>query len=297
MHTHETLPLSTIRIDGNTQPRDAIDESVVAEYAEAIAAGATFPPLIVYRDGANLWLVDGYHRYHAHRQIGIEDVVCDVRVGTQRDATLFSVGVNDTHGLRRSNASKRKAVMMLLADHEWSQWSRQRIADACKVSAPFVSTVRDTGNISGATQVKYVDRTGTQRVMDTSKIAESNKDRHRAAETPPSQQPATVVAPTVEKSQPAPPVEAEATSEPQADTQELADELEKARYVASDLAEEVETLRAASSVDGAEAEIKRLKAMLRAVEAERDMYRNKSNEMVKQIRAMQNKLAKLEKPA
>jgi len=43
--------------------------------------------------------------------------------GTQRDAILHSVGANATHGLRRSNQDKRKAVVTLLEDNEWCQWS------------------------------------------------------------------------------------------------------------------------------------------------------------------------------
>jgi len=34
---------------------------------------------------------------------------------------LFTISVNADHGLPRSNADKRKAVMTLLQDPEWSQ--------------------------------------------------------------------------------------------------------------------------------------------------------------------------------
>lgn len=78
-------------------------------------------------------------------------------------------------------------------------------------------------------------------------------------------------------------------------TPTLAEQLEMARDVAADLAAEVETLRAAGSVDGAEAEIRRLKAMLSAVEAERDMYRNRANEAIRQVKALQRKVDQMER--
>ncbi len=56
---------------------------------------------------------------------------------------MFSLGVNSTHGLRRSNTDKRKAVMTLLQDSEWSQWSDRVIAKQCQVSPTFVAKVRN----------------------------------------------------------------------------------------------------------------------------------------------------------
>ena len=60
-----TLPLSFIRCDGGTQPREAINDAVVSEYAERIAEGDSFPPVTVYYDGSDYWLADGFHRVAA----------------------------------------------------------------------------------------------------------------------------------------------------------------------------------------------------------------------------------------
>jgi hypothetical protein len=43
---------------------------------------------------------------------------------------------------RRTNADKRKAVMTLLEDAEWSQWSDREISRHCAVHNSFVSRVR-----------------------------------------------------------------------------------------------------------------------------------------------------------
>jgi hypothetical protein len=65
-----------------------------------------------------------------------------VRKGTRRDAILYAVGANEGHGLRRTPADKRKAVLTLLEDPEWSKWSNYQIAEACKVTPPFVLRLR-----------------------------------------------------------------------------------------------------------------------------------------------------------
>ena len=131
-----------ISIDGGTQQREKIDPAVVAEYAESMRCGATFPPISVFFDGAQYWLADGFHRFFARGDIGDDDILCDVHQGTNRDALLFSAGANAVHGLRPTNADKRKSVMVLLGDEEWSHWTDSKISIHCKVTQPFVSKLR-----------------------------------------------------------------------------------------------------------------------------------------------------------
>lgn len=137
------LPLASIRLDGGTQIRATINEQTVAEYAEQMAAGAAFPPLVVYHDGEDYWLADGFHRLAAAGQAGLAEIDCALRHGTQRDALLCAVGANSAHGLRRTNEDKRRAVGLLLADAEWSQKSDRWIAETCGVSNRFVGGVRN----------------------------------------------------------------------------------------------------------------------------------------------------------
>ena len=134
------LNLNAIRIDGGTQPRERIDLEVVGDYAEAIKVGIEFPPVIVFHDGAEYWLADGFHRWHAHKQAGKASIECDVRTGTLDDAKLFASGANGDHGLRRSNADKRLAVLMALGVK--ADWSDTKIAVHCGVSVTFVSSIR-----------------------------------------------------------------------------------------------------------------------------------------------------------
>lgn len=136
------LEIPKIRIDGGTQMRAKIDQDTVNEYRDVWKSDGEFPPLVVYSDGADLWLAGGFHRYHGAKAAGLEKVKCEVRDGTLMDAILFAVGDNRDHGLKRTNADKHKAVHFLLTHPEWSKKSDRAIADAAGVSHNFVSDLR-----------------------------------------------------------------------------------------------------------------------------------------------------------
>jgi uncharacterized ParB-like nuclease family protein len=146
MNAPETIKLFMVRLDGGTQSRASLSDSTIDEYAEAIANGATFPPVTIFHDGDSYWLSEGFHRFHAHERAGRESIACDIRQGTRRDAVLFGAGANAEHGLRRTNEDKRRAVMTLLGDNEWREWSDREIARRCGVSQPFVSSLRPSDN-------------------------------------------------------------------------------------------------------------------------------------------------------
>jgi hypothetical protein len=97
---------------------------------------------VVFGDGGEYWLADGYHRWHAADIAGLQVIAADVRPGGRREAILHSVGANAEHGWRRSNDDKRKAVQTLLNDAEWSGWSDREIARRCGVSDRMANGLR-----------------------------------------------------------------------------------------------------------------------------------------------------------
>ena len=166
-----TVPIASIRLDGGTQPRDSVNTDVAKGYAEAIADGATLPPVTVFFDGNAYWLADGFHRVLAHKIVDIAEVAADIRQGTRRDAVLFSVGANSSHGLPRTNADKRRAVLVLINDEEWSCWSDREIARRCAVSHPTVSALRPTSLEKSTSEVRvYTDRHGNPSTMRVGEI-------------------------------------------------------------------------------------------------------------------------------
>ena len=170
------IAIDVISINGGTQSRAELNEAVVAEYAEIIRFGGELPPAVVFEDGSNIWLADGFHRFHAHRAAGAMEINCDVRSGTKRDAILFSVGANAVHGLRRTNEDKRRAVMTLLNDAEWSVWSDSAIAKACGVSDKTVSSYRASSEIpkiDSTPVVRTVERNGKTYEQNTANIGKA----------------------------------------------------------------------------------------------------------------------------
>ena len=140
--TIQSVEIAKIRMDGGTQPRSRLYEEVVEDYAEDMKQGAEFPPVVIYYDGEEYWLADGFHRVRAKEAIGASEVTAEVILGDLRDAILHSVGANAAHGLRRTNADKRRAVNRLVRDYDWRKWSDREIARRCGVSGKFVGAVR-----------------------------------------------------------------------------------------------------------------------------------------------------------
>jgi len=137
----EPIPLARIK-DGGAQMRVEMRVETVNDYATDMLDGAVFPPIVVFDDGNDFWLADGFHRVEARRKIGHEAIVAEIRTGTMRDAVLHGIGSNAAHGLRRTQADKRRAVERLLKDPEWARWSDRKIAEAAKVDHKTVGAIR-----------------------------------------------------------------------------------------------------------------------------------------------------------
>ncbi|MFH1383357.1 MAG: ParB/Srx family N-terminal domain-containing protein [Candidatus Omnitrophota bacterium] len=184
-----TLNLTQIILDPQLNTRIAgLDLVTIAEYAESMATGDIFPPLEVFTDGESYWLVDGFHRMEAMKQTGITETAVTLHQGTWREAKLFSFQVNAEHGKRRTNADKRRAVMQMLQDDEWVNWSDREIARRCKVTHPLVAAMREihrretlTGNSSSEKRT-YRTKHNTISTMQTANIGKSENEAELESE-------------------------------------------------------------------------------------------------------------------
>lgn len=141
------IPVHKIDDSGATQSRVRLDEDTIQAYAASMLDGDPFPAIIVYHDKEEdavekYWPADGLHRLMAAKRVGFNDIKCEVRTGTFRDALKHSLGANVNQGLRRTNGDKRCAVSKALADDEWSEWTVREIADLCGVSHTLVEKMR-----------------------------------------------------------------------------------------------------------------------------------------------------------
>ena len=138
----KNLKLDEIRIDGGTQPRMAIDDQVVSDYADLYRSGVDMPPLTVFYDGTAYWLADGFHRFLANKRIDCEYVFAEVHQGTVQDAQWHSFGANAAHGLRRTTADKEKAVRAALAHPKGVGMSDRDLAQHVGVTNKTVGKYR-----------------------------------------------------------------------------------------------------------------------------------------------------------
>lgn len=168
------LAIDVIRIDGETQPRAEVNDEIVNDYAQQMNDGVAFPRVIVFFDGSEYWLADGFHRYHASKLNGNATIDADIREGTQRDAILYSVGANANHGLRRTNADKRRAVGTLLNDPEWVRWSNNTIAKHCAISLDLVNRMRNNLSLNDSLSEDrtYITKHGNFATMNISNIGQ-----------------------------------------------------------------------------------------------------------------------------
>jgi uncharacterized ParB-like nuclease family protein len=271
---NKVMNIGAIVMDERLQSRTEINEETVSDYADAISNGAEFPPVLVFFDGINYYLTDGYHRVLAHKRAQKVSILCDVVQGTIRDAILHSTGVNAKHGMRRTYADKRKAVMTLLDDFEWSDWSNSEIARRCGVSPTFVSSLRDSG---GPAVVKYKTKDGT--------VAVKGKASGRPAKEkqPEPKEPEFVPPPPEQDDQ-----NQEAIDMLLAENEEL-----KARVAVVAMEGTPEEKQAATDlIKELREELRITKIELAAVKQSRDRFQLENAQLKKQVSAMQRQLKK-----
>jgi hypothetical protein len=261
----DEMLVEKIRIDCGTQSREKIDQQVVSDYAVALKEGAKFPAVVVFHDGLEYYLADGFHRYLSHVQAGRSEIEAEVKNGTLRDAILYSLSANDSHGLRRTNADKRKSVMTLLEDDEWKQWSSAEIARACKVSHVFVIKLRKD------------DKPEVVKVTRNGKVTERKAEYEKPKWTPEPLAEEPELAPQDEKD--------DALQILLEENQKLTDKLTLAALPEEDrfLAEiEIEDLRE---------ELRLTRIELEAVKISRDQFQAENAQLKRQIAAMQRSKA------
>lgn len=138
------LPLPLVVTDAGTQARAGLNEQAVEEYKDAMLAGETFPAGVAFYDSGRYFCAAGFHRHEAAVRAGRETFPFEVRKGGRREALIYSLSDNARHGLRLSNADKRRKVELALADEELSKWSNREIASLCGgFSHSFVGDVRE----------------------------------------------------------------------------------------------------------------------------------------------------------
>ena len=174
------LKLVLINLDGGTQGRVALDESVIADYAALMSEGVLFPPVRIWFDGKHYWLADGFHRVEAARRAGLQEIAIEFRNGTLQDAQWDSFRANATNGLRRSKADLQVVVSRALVHQRATKLSTNCLARHIGIPE---STLRRWKTIASsqvgedADRVRIVARNGTTYRIDTKNIGSAGSTR------------------------------------------------------------------------------------------------------------------------
>ena len=264
------LNLALIRIDGDTQAREALSQEKVAEYAELMKDGVVFPPIEVFFDGSDYWLVNGFHRYFAAKKNGLVSIEVIIHIGTLEEAQLFSCGTDKGNGLSWNTKDRWRNIMRMLKHPVWGLWTNAEIARHVGCSKMTVGRVKASmQEPETQTKKKYRDKHGKEQVIQTKNIGrqkekekEDDGEAHRVVEL------------------------TDTVNDLSKENQALRDKIAIGQWDAS----EIEKIDVHDTVAELREQIRVLEIDNKALRESRDMYQNRNAELMKTVKALQNKL-------
>lgn len=270
------IKITSIRIDGGTQARLKLNQDVVKEYSEHMKDGDKFPPIIVFHDGSEYWLADGFHRYFASKSNGALEIECDVRDGTLDDAILYAFSANGRRGLSMSAEDNRNIIIRMIQHPVWGKWSNAEIAKHVGVSKMTVGRVKASleKDNPAPTKKKYKDKHGNESTIETKNIGKT-KEKKATKEEPATEPDDQIVR--------------ELTDALTAVSQEntlLKDKIAIGQWDAS----EIEKIDAEELIAELREQIRILEIDNKALRESRDTFQNRNSELMRTVKSLQNQL-------
>lgn len=134
------LKVRDVQQDKALSPRSGVDKTTVGAYANSFDQ---LPPIDVFwiegRDG--WWLVDGWHRLAAAKELGLAEIEANDHQGTFDDALEFAYDANLKHGKPLTLQQRKAAAELKLRRH--TERSNSWIAGDCGIAADTVKTLRE----------------------------------------------------------------------------------------------------------------------------------------------------------
>ncbi len=282
------LNLLNIRTDGGTQPRLELDQNLVKEYAEVMREGVVFPPVEVFHDGSEYWLVDGFHRYFGYKANGLTSIEAIVHTGTLREAQFYAWKANNKHGNRLKPEDIRAIIRILLTDEEYSKWSNNHIAKELGISSMTVGRVRvamqEESKTPAQTTVTYVDKHGNTTTMKTDKKKKATTQR------PTTKPDVTTANPEVTELEQKVKELATTVNTLAEENTVMRDKIAIGQWDAS----EIEKIDAEETINNLRERIRVLEIDNKSLRESRDIYQNENAEMMRTIKTLKTKLKKYE---
>lgn len=153
------VKLKDITLDAGTQARASINPDTVTEYAERMTEGDVFPPVVLFHDGSEYYVGDGFHRILSAERLTFTDIEAEVRKGTPQDALWYALGANRTNGQRMTRGDIRHAVEVALKT--WPDKTQQEIACQVGCVQSYVARIKESLIITSDIEIPPV-RTNTR---------------------------------------------------------------------------------------------------------------------------------------
>lgn len=179
----KTLPLHTITLRRDFQCRmQGLSQDMVQDYIVALDNGAQFPPIEVYETPEDeLLLVDGFHRYHAHKSCFL-DIKANVTQGTEQEARDYAIfHANRKNGQRLTNKDKQAIVNVAVADPRFVDLSSRQLAKVIGVGHDLISRTRKSTGVARHTSQFGVNREISQQESVRNKEATIRRELKRVS--------------------------------------------------------------------------------------------------------------------
>ncbi len=154
----QKFPIREIVLNQRCQARVEPHPDIVDEYAAAYRSKAKMPPVDVFIVDGAPHLIDGWHRISGAIKAEATWITCEiVGTGTLEEAVWKALAANQTHGIRRTNEDKRRAVRLALESPIGNEQSARVLAEHVGVSVDFVSRLRGEWEAERRPQVSSDD--------------------------------------------------------------------------------------------------------------------------------------------
>jgi hypothetical protein len=173
------IELSKIDLKHAIQVRASLKDKVVEEYRQRMLNGDSFPPIAIFRVNDVLAMTDGGHRVEATKRAGKQTIQAVIYDGTEADAIRAAIKANSTHGLPRTNADKRNAVLMALKAFPGD--SDCAIAELSGVSHTFIAKLRKQLATVASSKPRR-GRDGKKRALPKSKSKKESSQNDQSEE-------------------------------------------------------------------------------------------------------------------
>jgi len=140
----QRVPIHDILRDDTLQVRAQVEPRVVRQYAEAMQAGAEFPPVTLAHIDGSLYLVDGWHRVTAALTNNQYLIWADVSEMTFDEARWYAAKANTEHGLPLKAKELREVFRAFIETNRHMQGQRMMpYREIAKRIGKCFSTVRN----------------------------------------------------------------------------------------------------------------------------------------------------------